>query len=84
MLVKDDEPLSEIKPRIQAKLGVSDEEWVKWRFAFLPGRTPEWLEDSDVVAERCKAHTGQLAEVRWSPLLLSPVFMRWRCCDVCL
>lgn len=41
------------RARAQAKLGVPEEEFVKWRFAFMVNlRQPEYLEDEDVVALR--------------------------------
>jgi hypothetical protein len=37
-------------PILQAKLGTLDEEFAKWRFAFVSVRTaPKYLEDSDVL-----------------------------------
>lgn len=38
---------------MQTKLGVSQEEFVKWKFAFMTNlRQPDYLEDEDVVALR--------------------------------
>jgi len=62
MAIDDDQPLSEIAPRIKALLGVPDEEWAKWRFAFLPGRMPEWLGPDDVLGQRIRSHSAPLAE----------------------
>ncbi|EIE26652.1 cysteine proteinase [Coccomyxa subellipsoidea C-169] len=51
--IGEEETLADIKPRIQAKLGVPEEDFVKWRFAFMVNlRQPEYLEDEDVVALR--------------------------------
>ena len=37
----------------QAKLGVADEDFAKWKFAFINNlRTPDYLEDDDIVASR--------------------------------
>lgn len=62
--IRDDETLGEIKQRIQTKLGISDEEYAKWKFAFVSIRyPPEYLNDDDVVAVRfAKAHTQQTSE----------------------
>ncbi|KAG1662438.1 hypothetical protein FOA52_004019 [Chlamydomonas sp. UWO 241] len=67
--IRDDEPVSEIQARIQAKLGVSDEEWAKWRFAFLPGRLPEYLEGTDTLGERLRSHSGGLGGSEGTPHL---------------
>ncbi|KAJ7569829.1 hypothetical protein O6H91_01G096500 [Diphasiastrum complanatum] len=52
LLVHEDETLAKVKLRIQKKLQVPDEEFVKWKFAFLSLGRPEYLQDSDVVATR--------------------------------
>ncbi|KAL8555701.1 hypothetical protein ACS0TY_003494 [Phlomoides rotata] len=46
------ETLAEVKVRIQKKLQVPDEEFSKWKFAFLSLGRPEYLEDSDIVSSR--------------------------------
>ncbi|KAK6152227.1 hypothetical protein DH2020_014862 [Rehmannia glutinosa] len=46
------ETLAEVKARIQKKLQVADEEFSKWKFAFMALGRPEYLEDSDVVSSR--------------------------------
>ncbi|KAF6150148.1 hypothetical protein GIB67_023103 [Kingdonia uniflora] len=51
-IIREGEPLSEIKVRIQKKLQVSDEEFSKWRFAFLAMGRPDYLEDTDIVSSR--------------------------------
>lgn len=44
---------------MQAKLGVADEEFAKWKFAFINNlRQPEYLADDDVVAARFPRQTG--------------------------
>mmetsp|Transcript_35695 Transcript_35695/g.79387 ORF Transcript_35695/g.79387 Transcript_35695/m.79387 type:complete len:1131 (+) Transcript_35695:131-3523(+) len=67
LLIRDDEPLSDIKHRVQAKLGVADEEFSKWQFAFVSIRSPpEYLTDGDIVGERfAKAQHGQASEVNY-------------------
>lgn len=62
--IREDEKLGEIKQRIQAKLGVADEEFSKWKFAFVSIRyPPEHLTDDDTVAGRfAKAHSLQTSE----------------------
>eukprot|EP00897_Mesotaenium_endlicherianum_P006819 jgi/Mesen1/6165/ME000317S05299 len=52
MVVLESETLAEVKERIKAKLEVPDDEFAKWRFAFLSLGRPEYLQDSDVVASR--------------------------------
>ncbi|RVW29481.1 Ubiquitin carboxyl-terminal hydrolase 13 [Vitis vinifera] len=46
------ETLAEVKVRIQKKLQVPDEEFSKWKFAFLSLGRPEYLQDSDIVSSR--------------------------------
>ena len=44
---------------LQAKLGVADEEFAKWKFAFINNlQKPEYLTDDDVVAARFPRQTG--------------------------
>ncbi|GKB57239.1 ubiquitin carboxyl-terminal hydrolase 12-like protein isoform X2 [Tanacetum coccineum] len=52
LIIHEDETLAEVKGRIQKKLGVPDEEFAKWKFAFLSLGRPEYLEDTDVVSHR--------------------------------
>ncbi|KAA8544395.1 hypothetical protein F0562_022407 [Nyssa sinensis] len=46
------ETLAEVKGRIQKKLQVPDEEFAKWKFAFLSLGKPEYFQDSDIVSSR--------------------------------
>ncbi|GAU44158.1 hypothetical protein TSUD_399800 [Trifolium subterraneum] len=48
LVIHEGEALSEIKIRIQKKLQVPDEEFSKWKFAFLSLGRPEYLQDSDI------------------------------------
>ncbi|GKA37430.1 ubiquitin carboxyl-terminal hydrolase 12-like protein isoform X2 [Tanacetum coccineum] len=50
LIIHEDETLAEVKGRIQKKLGVPDEEFAKWKFAFLSLGRPKYLEDTDVVS----------------------------------
>ncbi|KAK7839249.1 ubiquitin carboxyl-terminal hydrolase 13 [Quercus suber] len=50
MVMHEGETLAEIKVRIQKKLQVPDEEFAKWKFAFLSQGRPEYLQDSDIVS----------------------------------
>jgi len=51
--IREGETLEQIRPRIQAKLGVKDEEFAKWKVAFVPmSLRPEYLADTDEVAAR--------------------------------
>jgi hypothetical protein len=50
--VSDTETVGQIKPRIQARLGISDDEFAKWKFAQCSMSRPEYLEDADVIGDR--------------------------------
>ncbi|KAJ6864618.1 hypothetical protein NC651_035239 [Populus alba x Populus x berolinensis] len=52
LAIHEGETLVEVKMRIQKKLQVPDEEFAKWKFAFLSLGRPEYLQDSDVVFTR--------------------------------
>ncbi|GAB4824573.1 CSN-associated deubiquitinating enzyme Ubp12 [Ancistrocladus abbreviatus] len=52
LVIHEGETLAEVKVRIQKKLQVPDDEFSKWRFAFLSLGRPEYLQDSDVVSGR--------------------------------
>ncbi|KHG30204.1 Ubiquitin carboxyl-terminal hydrolase 13 -like protein [Gossypium arboreum] len=52
LVIHEGETLAEIKVRIQRKLQVPDEEFAKWKFAFLSLGRPEYLQDSDIVSSR--------------------------------
>ncbi|KAJ6796532.1 ubiquitin carboxyl-terminal hydrolase 12-like [Iris pallida] len=52
LVIHEGETLAEVKSRIQKKLLVSDEEFSKWKFAFLSLGRPEYLQDSDIVSSR--------------------------------
>ncbi|PWZ40553.1 Ubiquitin carboxyl-terminal hydrolase 12 [Zea mays] len=50
MVIREDETLSSIKERIQKKLKVPDEDFSKWKFAYISLGRPDYFEDSDTVA----------------------------------
>ncbi|XP_057549722.1 ubiquitin C-terminal hydrolase 12-like [Amaranthus tricolor] len=52
LVIHEGETLAEVKVRIQKKLQVPDEEFSKWKFAFLSLGRPEYLQDTDVVSNR--------------------------------
>ncbi|KAM1865981.1 hypothetical protein ACFX13_008889 [Malus domestica] len=52
LVIHEGETLAEVKIRIQKKLQVPDEEFSKWKFAFLSLGLPEYLQDSDIVSRR--------------------------------
>ncbi|KDP21926.1 hypothetical protein JCGZ_03064 [Jatropha curcas] len=52
LVIHEGETLAEVKVRIQKKLLVPDEEFAKWKFAFLSLGRPEYLQDSDIVFTR--------------------------------
>ncbi|XP_063941649.1 ubiquitin C-terminal hydrolase 13-like isoform X2 [Daucus carota subsp. sativus] len=52
LVIREGETLADVKMRIQKKLQVSDEEFLKWKFALLSLGRPDYLLDSDVVSSR--------------------------------
>ncbi|XP_038701644.1 ubiquitin carboxyl-terminal hydrolase 13-like isoform X2 [Tripterygium wilfordii] len=52
MVIHETETLADVKLRIQKKLQIADEEFSKWKFAFMSLGRPEYLQDSDVVFTR--------------------------------
>ncbi|KNA18760.1 hypothetical protein SOVF_067780 isoform B [Spinacia oleracea] len=52
LVIREGETVAEIKVRIQKKLHVPDEEFSKWKFAFLSLGRPEYLQDIDIVSSR--------------------------------
>ncbi|XP_059628518.1 ubiquitin C-terminal hydrolase 12-like isoform X2 [Cornus florida] len=52
LVIHEGETLADVKMRIQKKLQVPDEEFSKWKFAFLSLGRPEYLQDSDIVSSR--------------------------------
>nr|GEZ88468.1 ubiquitin carboxyl-terminal hydrolase 12 isoform X6 [Tanacetum cinerariifolium] len=58
LIIHGDETLAEVKGRIQQKLAVPDEEFAKWKFAFLSLGRPEYLEDTDVVSHHFQKRHG--------------------------
>ncbi|KAM3398747.1 ubiquitin C-terminal hydrolase 13 isoform X1 [Capsicum galapagoense] len=52
MVIYEGETLAQVKVRIQKKLQVPDEDFAKWKFAFLSLGRPEYLEDSDILSNR--------------------------------
>ncbi|KAH0777991.1 hypothetical protein KY290_009402 [Solanum tuberosum] len=52
LVIYEGETLAQVKVRIQKKLQVPDEEFAKWKFAFLSLGRPEYLEDSDILSNR--------------------------------
>ncbi|KAH7554220.1 hypothetical protein JRO89_XS12G0136900 [Xanthoceras sorbifolium] len=52
LVIHEGETLADVKVRIQKKLQVPDEEFSKWKFAFLSLGRPEYLQDTDIVFNR--------------------------------
>ncbi|XP_071734690.1 ubiquitin C-terminal hydrolase 12-like isoform X2 [Rutidosis leptorrhynchoides] len=52
LVIREGETLAEVKVRIQKKLQVQDEEFSKWKFAFMSLGRPTYLQDSDIVSTR--------------------------------
>eukprot|EP00899_Mesostigma_viride_P019103 jgi/Mesvir1/27194/Mv07044-RA.4 len=55
LVVGEQETLASVKARVQTKLGVASEEFVKWKFAIVVEDVPVQLKDDDVVALRYQA-----------------------------
>nr|GEU65222.1 ubiquitin carboxyl-terminal hydrolase 12-like isoform X1 [Tanacetum cinerariifolium] len=51
-VIREDETLAEIKIPIQKILHIPNEEFSKWKFAFVSSGNPRYLQDSDVVSTR--------------------------------
>ncbi|VAH80645.1 unnamed protein product [Triticum turgidum subsp. durum] len=51
-LIREGEALSDIKVRIQKKFEVPDEQFLKWKFAYVAYNRPDYLQDSDIVLSR--------------------------------
>ncbi|XP_060169981.1 ubiquitin C-terminal hydrolase 13-like isoform X3 [Lycium barbarum] len=52
LVIYEGETLAQVKVRILKKLQVPDEEFAKWKFAFLSLGRPAYLEDSDILSNR--------------------------------
>ncbi|KAK4765694.1 hypothetical protein SAY86_026784 [Trapa natans] len=52
LVIHEGETLTEIKVRIQKKLQVPDEEFAKWKFAFLSMGRPDYLEEDEILSSR--------------------------------
>ncbi|XP_010557963.1 PREDICTED: ubiquitin carboxyl-terminal hydrolase 12-like [Tarenaya hassleriana] len=52
LVIHEGETLEEIKNRIQKKLHVPDEDFAKWKFAFMSMGRPEYMQDTDIVYNR--------------------------------
>nr|GMD86161.1 ubiquitin carboxyl-terminal hydrolase 12-like [Ipomoea batatas] len=51
LVLHESEILAEIKARIQKKLQVLDDEFLKWKFALVSRGYPKYLEDSDILSK---------------------------------
>jgi ubiquitin carboxyl-terminal hydrolase 7 len=52
LVIHEGEALADVKLRVQKKLQVPNEEFVKWKFAFVSLGRPEYLQDSDIISSR--------------------------------
>ncbi|KAE9589796.1 putative ubiquitinyl hydrolase 1 [Lupinus albus] len=52
LVIHEGETLADIKLRIQKKLQVPDEDFSKWKFAFVSLGRAEYLQDSDIISTR--------------------------------
>lgn len=51
--VADTDTLADVRPQIQQKLGIADDEFAKWKFAACASlRPPDYLSDDDNVASK--------------------------------
>lgn len=51
--ITDTDTLADIRPQIQQKLGIADEEFAKWKFAVIANlRPPDYLSDEDNIASK--------------------------------
>ena len=70
LLVREDEPLSSVRDRVQQKLRVPDEDFQKWKFAFVSSGPPEYLEDLDTVAAKFPAKKEHSSYSGWDSCFL--------------
>ncbi|KAL4560643.1 hypothetical protein LXL04_032796 [Taraxacum kok-saghyz] len=56
MKIRIHETLGDVKLRIQKKLQVPNDEFSKWKFAFVHLGQPEYLQDSDIVFSRFRRY----------------------------
>ncbi|KAH6814768.1 ubiquitin-specific protease 13 [Perilla frutescens var. frutescens] len=61
LVIHEDENLAKVKIRVQKKLHVSDEEFSKWKFAFVSQGRAEYLEDSDILFSRFQTSSMYIA-----------------------
>nr|POE90847.1 ubiquitin carboxyl-terminal hydrolase 13 [Quercus suber] len=78
MVMHEGETLAEIKVRIQKKLQVPDEEFAKWKFAFLSQGRPEYLQDSDIVSSHFQLEHDNGKAVK-ATLIRNQVKLALRC-----
>ena len=53
LVVREEETMGEVKARIKAKLGVKDEDFETWKFAYVNNKaSPVYYEDQDLVLSR--------------------------------
>lgn len=52
LVIHEGETLAEVKVRIQKKLQIPDDDFSKWKFAFLSMGRPDYLQDSEIVSNR--------------------------------
>lgn len=89
--VGEDEPLSSVKRRVQQKLGVSDEEIAKWKWAAVQNQKVEYLtDDGEAVAGRVlrkgtnDSYGEGLASAAEKPLASAPAVVLALCCFSCV
>ena len=56
LLIGEAETAASVRTRVQAKLGLSDEEIAKWKLAVVSFGRVEYLEENEVVKQRFRKH----------------------------
>ena len=59
LLLGEHETTASVRARVQAKLGLSDEEIAKWKLAVVSFGRVEYLEDDEVVKQRFRKHHAE-------------------------
>ncbi|KAK4408376.1 Ubiquitin carboxyl-terminal hydrolase 12 [Sesamum angolense] len=69
MVIREDEILAHVKIRVQKKLHVPDEEFSKWKFAFVAQGRAEYLQDSDILFSHFQSLQRSGIYVAWEQYL---------------
>ncbi|KAL0390709.1 UNVERIFIED_CONTAM: Ubiquitin carboxyl-terminal hydrolase 12 [Sesamum calycinum] len=69
MVIHEDEILAHVKIRVQKKLHVPDEEFSKWKFAFVAQGRAEYLQDTDILFSHFQSLQRSGIYVAWEQYL---------------